>query len=184
MNSTRLLQNQWSYFCSMIREWPSQDISVNLYTLIIWCSCFLGHNFKCWNFDSMNRLTIPLLFDVVVFLAITLNVEILIRWIGSWKDSLIFYKFIPSFFSHSIYDKKNSKVLLFNDTPELKQTNSSFSRSTSKGFVFIHQYIHYCLYKFLCLQNLWLETDFISITACIQTTQIIQCFGVFLFWAI
>ena len=99
-----------------------------------------GLTFLQWLESDLPKISlltsILLLFDVVVFLAITLNVEILHQWIDSWKDLLIFYKFIRFFFSHSIYDKWNSKASLFNDIPELKQTNSSFSRSTSKGFMF------------------------------------------------
>ena len=87
------------------------------------------------NLPKISLLTsILLLFDVVAFLAITLNVEILHRWIGSWKDLLIWAFMNSSLLSFPIVydDKRNSVVLLFNGTPELEQTNSSFSRKHQK----------------------------------------------------
>ena len=77
------------------------------------------------------------------------------------------------------YDhKRNSVASLFNGMPELKQTTSSFSRRTSKGFMysFISVFITACTsYSVLRICDL---RKFISITASIQITQIIKCFGV------
>ena len=58
------------------------------------------------------------------------------NWLMKGLTDLSFYEFIPSLFFHSIWWQKNAVALLFNGAPELKQTNSSFSRRTSKGFMY------------------------------------------------